>query len=83
MDKLLQNKPDRRWRIEHAQVVNKEDFPLFKQYGIIASVQPTHATSDMYWADERLGSDRIDGAYAYGNLLKQVGWIPLGTDFPV
>lgn len=79
----LQNKPDRRWRIEHAQVVNKDDFPLFNQYGIIASVQPTHATSDMYWADERLGSDRIDGAYAYGNLLKQVGWIPLGTDFPV
>lgn len=79
----LKNNADRRWRIEHAQVVNESDFSLFKQYGVVASVQPTHATSDMYWADERLGSDRIKGAYAYANLLKEVGWMPLGTDFPV
>jgi predicted amidohydrolase YtcJ len=79
----LKNHADRRWRIEHAQVVNEADFGLFKQYGVVASVQPTHATSDMYWADERLGSDRIKGAYAYANLLKEVGWMPLGTDFPV
>jgi hypothetical protein len=74
---------DRRWRIEHAQVVNASDFALFGQYGIIPSVQPTHATSDMYWAGKRLGSEREKGAYAFRDLLKQNGWIPLGTDFPV
>ncbi len=81
--KYLKGKNDRRWRIEHAQVVNKNDFKLFGQYSIIPSVQPTHATSDMYWAEARLGKDRVLGAYAYQQLLKQNGWIPLGTDFPV
>ncbi|MDZ4667723.1 MAG: amidohydrolase [bacterium] len=81
--KAIGNKPERRWRIEHAQVVDQADFQLFKQYGVVASVQPTHATSDMFWADERLGSDRIKGAYAYADLLAQLGWLPLGTDFPV
>lgn len=81
--KYLQGKNDRRWRIEHAQVINKEDFALFGQYSIIPSVQPTHATSDMYWAEQRLGPERIRGAYAFNDLLKQNGWIPLGTDFPV
>lgn len=74
---------DRRWRIEHAQVVNPADFGLFGEHGIIPSVQPTHATSDMYWAGKRLGSEREKGAYAFRDLLKQNGWIPLGTDFPV
>ncbi len=74
---------DRRWRIEHAQVVNPADFPMFKQYNIIPSVQPTHATSDMYWATERLGNTRIAGAYSYKTLLATNGWLPLGTDFPV
>lgn len=74
---------DRRWRIEHAQVINKTDFDLFGKYAIIPSVQPTHATSDMYWAGERLGGERLRGAYAYRQLLRQNGWIPLGTDFPV
>jgi len=74
---------DRRWRIEHAQVVNPADFDLFGEYKIIPSVQPTHATSDMYWAENRLGPDRIKGAYAYKKLLDENGWIPLGTDFPV
>jgi predicted amidohydrolase YtcJ len=46
-------------------------------------VQPTHATSDMYWAEKRLGSDRVKGAYAYKQLMQQNKWIPLGTDFPV
>ncbi|TAH00776.1 MAG: amidohydrolase [Sphingobacteriales bacterium] len=81
--KYLQTKNDRRWRIEHAQVVNENDFTLFGQYSIIPSVQPTHATSDMYWAAQRLGATRERGAYAFNDLLQQNGWIPLGTDFPV
>jgi predicted amidohydrolase YtcJ len=80
---VLKGKNDRRWRIEHAQVVNENDFNLFGSYNIIPSVQPTHATSDMYWADKRLGNERIKGAYAYKKLLQQNGWMPLGTDFPV
>jgi hypothetical protein len=81
--KYLKGKNDRRWRIEHAQVVNREDFNLFGTYSIIPSVQPTHATSDMYWAGDRLGAEREKGAYAYKQLLNENGWIPLGTDFPV
>lgn len=80
-NELLQNKKDRRWRIEHAQVVALNDFHFFKN--IVPSVQPTHATSDMYWAENRLGKERIKGAYAYQDLLKQYGKIPLGTDFPI
>ena len=72
-----------RWRIEHAQVINANDFALFGANSIIPSVQPTHATSDMYWAGDRLGVERVKGAYAYKQLLDQNGWIPLGTDFPV
>ena len=74
---------DKRWRIEHAQVVHVDDVALFGQYGIIPSVQPTHATSDMYWAKERLGEERMPESYAYRSLLLQNGWIALGTDFPV
>lgn len=81
--RVLKGKNDRRWRIEHAQILSPGDIPLFGQYNIIASVQPTHATSDMYWAQERLGVDRLAGAYANKELLEQNGWIPLGTDFPV
>ena len=74
---------DRRWRIEHAQVISRPDFDQFGKYSIIPSVQPTHATSDMYWAEERLGKERLKGAYAYRELLRQNRWMPLGTDFPV
>lgn len=81
--KYLKGKNDLRWRIEHAQVVSETDFNLFGSNSIIPSVQPTHATSDMYWAGDRLGTDRVKGAYAYKQLLQQNGWIPLGTDFPV
>jgi predicted amidohydrolase YtcJ len=81
--KYLKGKNDLRWRIEHAQVVNQSDFNLFGENSIIPSVQPTHATSDMYWAGDRLGNERVKGAYAYKQLLQQNGWIPLGTDFPV
>ncbi len=79
----LKGKNDKRWRIEHAQVVDANDFNLFGNYNIIPSVQPTHATSDMYWADKRLGTERVKNAYAYKKLLDQNGWMPLGTDFPV
>lgn len=80
---VLNGKNDKRWRIEHAQVINQNDFDLFGKASIVPSVQPTHATSDMYWATERLGAERIKGAYAYKQLLQQNGWLPLGTDFPV
>lgn len=82
-NKYLQKGNDRRWRIEHAQVVNPADFNLFGTAAVVPSVQPTHATSDMYWAAERLGNERMKGAYAYKQLMDQNGWIPLGTDFPV
>ncbi len=82
-NKYLKGKNDKRWRIEHAQVVNENDFDLFGKASVIPSVQPTHATSDMYWAASRVGNDRLKNAYAYKRLLQQNGWIPLGTDFPV
>ncbi|WP_073242815.1 amidohydrolase [Maribacter aquivivus] len=79
--KVLKGKSDRRWKIEHAQVLTESDFDYFED-GIIPSVQPTHATSDMYWAEDRLG-ERVKGAYAYKTLLNKAGTIALGTDFPV
>lgn len=79
---VLTGKKDRRWKIEHAQVIQEEDFDYFKT-GIIPSVQPTHATSDMYWAGERLGKERLKNAYAYKKLLQKAGIVALGTDFPV
>lgn len=82
-NEVLGGKNDKRWRIEHAQVVNSADFDLFGSASVIPSVQPTHATSDMYWAGDRLGKERLKGAYAYKQLMDQNGWIPLGTDFPV
>ena len=80
---VLKGKNDRRWRIEHAQVLSPDDIHYFGDYSIIPSVQPTHATSDMRWAVTRLGEKRLKTAYAYKQLLEQNGWLPLGTDFPV
>ena len=80
--KALAGTRDRRWKIEHAQVLREVDFDYFK-FGIIPSVQPTHATSDMYWAEDRLGKERLKNAYAYKKLLQKAGTIALGTDFPV
>lgn len=75
---------DRRWRIEHCQVVDVKDINNFFKYNIIPSVQPTHATSDMYWAADRLGADRIKTAYAYNDLMdNSANKIAFGTDFPV
>ncbi|MBL7560466.1 amidohydrolase [Olleya sp. YSTF-M6] len=82
-EKTLKNEANRRWRVEHAQVITDHDFDYFKNENIIPSIQPTHATSDMYWAADRLGSKRIKGAYAYKTLLEKSGRVALGTDFPV
>lgn len=73
---------DRRWRVEHAQVVNADDVHYFKDRKIIPSVQPLHATEDMFWAPKRLGSQRLNDAYRLKSLYEQNGWIILGTDFP-
>lgn len=81
--KILEGPNDRRWRIEHAQIIHPEDFDLFGKYHIIPSIQTTHATSDMYWAEDRLGPERMKGAYAFKQLLEQNGWLPNGSDFPV
>lgn len=72
-----------RWRVEHSQIVHPDDFAKFGEFAIIPSVQATHATSDMGWAGERLGRERLKNAYAYRKLMNQNGWIPNGTDFPI
>lgn len=72
-----------RHRIEHAQVVAVEDIPLFKEYGVIPSMQPTHATSDMNMAEDRIGKERLKGAYAWQTFLQQGSRIAFGSDFPV
>ncbi len=74
---------NRRNRIEHAQILRHEDIPRFAQLGIIASMQPTHATSDMIWAEQRLGRERIAGAYAWKSLLDAGVNLAFGSDFPV
>lgn len=78
---VLKNKENRRWRIEHAQIISLEDFKNFNN--ILPSIQPTHATSDMYWAEDRIGKKRMKGAYAFKKLLTNYGKVALGTDFPV
>ncbi|GAA4436687.1 amidohydrolase [Pontibacter saemangeumensis] len=80
---VLGGRNDKRWRIEHAQIVHPADMDKFGQFSIIPSVQPTHATSDMYWAGDRLGEERIGHAYPFKQLLEQNGFLPLGSDFPV
>lgn len=80
--KYCASSENKRWRIEHAQVILKDNFKDFSK-NIIPSVQSTHATSDMYWAAERLGNDRVKYAYAYKDLLNAAGLVALGTDFPV
>ena len=79
----LKGQNDLRWRIEHSQVVDSADFQRYGAFSIIPSIQTTHCTSDMDWADERLGAERIKNAYAYQRLLQQNGWVINGTDFPI
>lgn len=74
---------DARPRIEHVQVVSLEDIPRFAELGVIASYQPTHATSDMYWAEDRVGPERIRGAYAWRRMRDTGARIACGSDFPV
>ena len=81
--KILGGKNNRRWRNEHCQVVNENDFHFFGDYNIVPSVQPCFATSDMPWAEKRIGADRMSGAYAWQKMLKQCGYVSCGSDFPV
>lgn len=81
-NEVLKNEKEGRWKVEHAQVITGNDFDYFSN-NILPSIQPTHATSDMYWAEDRLGPKRIKGAYAYKTLLNKAGKVVLGTDFPV
>lgn len=80
---VLQGTNDHRWRIEHAQVLGRSNLEAMRAFSVIPSVQPTHATSDMYWAGERLGRNRVRRAYAYKDLMEANGLLALGTDFPV
>ena len=80
--KSVKNQKDPRWRVEHAQIVSPSDFSYFSKK-IIPSIQPSHATSDMYWVEDRVGSHRLMGAYSYKTLLKKSGLVALGTDFPI
>ena len=73
---------DARLRIEHAQVLASADIPRFAEFGVIASMQPTHCTSDMAWAGKRLGPERIKGAYAWRSVLKTGAHVPISSDFP-
>ncbi len=74
---------DRRLRIEHAQILDPADIPRFRELGVIASMQPTHATSDMPWAEARVGTARLAGAYAWRRFLDEGVHLALGSDFPV
>lgn len=80
---IKHNDKDVRFRVEHAQIVDPNDIPRFSALGIIPSMQPTHCTSDMYWAEDRLGSTRLAGAYAWRSFLEHGSIIPGGSDFPV
>lgn len=80
---LPKDAPPPRWRIEHAQVLTRKDIPRFAKVGIIPSMQPTHATSDMYWVETRLGRERVKGAYAWRSLIEAGSIIIGGSDFPV
>ena len=81
-EKEVPNAHDPRLRIEHAQVLSPEDIPRFTKLGVIASMQPTHATSDMPWAEKRLGPERIKGAYAWRSVKNSGAHLPLSSDFP-
>jgi predicted amidohydrolase YtcJ len=84
IDQMAQTyKGDRRWRIEHAQIVDPADLPRFGKYGTIASMQPVHETSDYKMAEARLGQQRLAGAYAWKTMLANGAGLAFGTDYPV
>jgi predicted amidohydrolase YtcJ len=84
-EKAIKKHPvqDHRFRVEHAQVVALPDIPRFRQLGVLPGMQPTHCTSDMYWAEARLGPERVRGAYAWRKFLETGSIIVGGSDFPV
>lgn len=79
----LKGKNDRRWRIEHVQILSPHDLHKFGDYSVIPSIQSTASTTDMHYAENRVGPVRVKGAYVYRDLMLQNGWIPNGSDFPV
>lgn len=84
-ERALRESPDAhdaRLRVEHAQVLSPQDIPRFAKLGIIASMQPVHCTSDMPWAEKRVGSERIKGAYAWRSVLSTGAHVPFSSDFP-
>ena len=83
MEKAVADRPDARFRLEHTQVTRVQDLQRMAKLGIVASMQPTHATSDMPWADERIGEGRLERAYAWRKVLDFGGRLALGSDFPV
>ncbi len=83
IEKEATSNPGHRWRIEHAQVLDLKDMSRIQASGAIPSVQPTHAVSDMRWVEDRIGKERMKGAYAYKTLMNQAGMIAIGTDFPI
>ncbi|MBT8051555.1 MAG: amidohydrolase [Gammaproteobacteria bacterium] len=85
LERIAPDYPDNpgRHRLEHAQILSPADIPRFAALGVIAAMQPIHATSDMYWADERLGEERLEGAYAWQSLADHGAHLALGSDFPV
>lgn len=82
-ERIFEVNKDHRWRIEHAQVIDPNDFNLFAKNGVFPSVQPVHAVSDQRWAEQRIGRKRMIGAYAYHTLMEHYGILAIGTDFPV
>jgi predicted amidohydrolase YtcJ len=85
LESVMQRYPDNpgRHRVEHAQTLTATDIPRFSKLGIIAAMQPTHATSDMYWVEDRLGPERVLYAYPWRSLLDRGAQLALGSDFPV
>ena len=83
MEKAMAGKTDARFRLEHTQITRVQDLQRMAKLGIVASMQPTHATSDMAWADERVGEGRLERAYAWRKVLDFGGRLALGSDFPV
>ena len=84
-EEALQENPknDHRFRIEHSQILNFDDIPRYKQLGVIPAMQPQHAVSDMPWTEDRIGPERVKGAYAFRSFLESGVIIPCGSDFPV
>ena len=84
-EQALRDNPkiDHRFRIEHSQIVNPADIPRYAELGVIPAMQPQHTVSDMLWTEDRIGSERVKGAYAFRSFLDEGVIVPCGSDFPV